>query len=331
MPPSPLEQLSVGALDWLAGNLDHFDPFSASASSATHGKAKAALELGLLCHRAARPDDTTPDPLGGATALVRKLWQDPEFPRLFDDSPAYASTYRLVHAALAPDGIDDTACREALARLDPDFLSPGGKSPYRRIEIRYYADKAGVRHGIEPYAELLPQSPLVAFPAAGATVAASKGTVAPLTVPQAYALTHTAFYLGDFGRTGPRVAGADLDHARDLTHRMLLHCVADDLWDLAAELVLTQFVLGEDPRRTSSGAAALECLARAQRPDGAIPGRSAALAGAPQVTAAPQVTDTPHVTDAPPVTSGEFFRKAYHTTLVTALMASIVSSPGRLS
>ncbi|MFD3994390.1 DUF6895 family protein [Streptomyces sp. NPDC058548] len=319
MPPSLLEQLSAGALDWLGGSLDHFDPFSATtgstppsaARSTTRGKAKAALELGLLCDRAARPDDTVPDPLSGATALVRKLWQDPDFPRLFDDSPAHASTYRLIYAALAPDGIDDTRCREELARLEPDFLSPGGKSPYRRIEIRYYADKAGVRHGIEPYAELLPQSPLVALHAGDPTVAAAtaQGTAEPLTVPQAYALTHTAFYLGDFGRTDPRIAGADLDHARDLTHGMLLHCVGHDLWDLAAELVLTQFVLGEDPLRTPSGAAAVECLARAQRPDGAIPGRSAEL------RAAPGVTDR------------EFFRKAYHTTLVTALMASIVSSP----
>ncbi|MEV7372260.1 hypothetical protein AB0O51_15415 [Streptomyces sp. NPDC090301] len=315
MPPSLLEQLSAGALDWLGANLDHFDPFSTAAGSETRstpqGRAKAALELGLLCHRAARPDDTAPDPLGGAAALVRKLWQDPDLPRLFDGSPAYASTYRLVYAALAPDGIDDTQCREALARLDPDFLSPGGKSPYLRIEIRYYADKAGVRHTIEPYAALLPRSPLLAHRADGPALAAgtARGAVPPLTVPQAYALTHTAFYLGDFGRAEPRIAGADLDHARDLTHRMLLHCVAHELWDLAAELVLTQFVLGEDPLRTPSGAAAVECLAHAQRADGAIPGRSAELRAGPRATA------------------GEFFRKAYHTTLVTALMASTVSSP----
>ncbi|WP_329275802.1 DUF6895 family protein [Streptomyces sp. NBC_00691] len=318
MPPSLLEQLSAGALDWLDGNLDHFDPFSAgttgepdrsTAPSPARGKAKAALELGLLCDRAARPDAAAPDPLSGASALVRKLWQDPDFPRLFDDSPAYASTYRLVYAALAPDGIDDTLCREALARLAPDFLSPGGKSPYLRIEIRYYADRAGVRHAIEPYAALVPRSPLVALRAAGPPTATARDRAEPLTVPQAYALTHTAFYLGDFGRTGPRISGSDLDHARDLTRRTLLHCVAHDLWDLAAELVLTQFVLGEDPLRTPSGAAALACLARAQRPDGAIPGRSAELRAAPRATGV------------------EFFRKAYHTTLVTALMASIVSSP----
>ncbi|MFF9064307.1 DUF6895 family protein [Streptomyces sp. NPDC014891] len=309
MLPSALEQLAAGTLDWLVGNLDHFDPFRATVPSTHHARAKAALELGLLCHRAGRPGDA-PDPLAPATALVRKLWQDPDFPRLFEDSPAYTSTYRLVYAALAPDGIDTTPCRQALAALDPGFLSPEGKSPYLRAEVRYYADKAGLRHGIEPYAELLPRSPLVAFRAAAPS--APGVPAAPLTVPQAYALTHTAFYLGDFGRVDPGLSGADLDHARSLTHAMLGHCVAEDLWDLAAELVLTQFVLGEDPLRTPSGAAAVECLAHAQRPDGALPGRSPARAAEPGAPA------------------GAFFRSAYHTTLVTALMASVVTSPRRL-
>ncbi|MFD3534646.1 DUF6895 family protein [Streptomyces sp. NPDC058664] len=317
MPPlAPLEQLSAGALDWLGGNLDHFDPFSARARPATHGRAKAALELALLCHRAAHPDGApdTPDALDGATALVRKLWQQPEFPRLFDEDPAYAPTYGLVFAALAPDGIDDTLCRDAVDRLDPGFLSAGGRSPYRRIEIRYYADKAGVRHAIEPYAELVPRSPLVAPRAAGPGDARPRDG-APLTTPEAYALTHTAFYLGDFGRRAPGPTGNapvhTAAHTTDLVDRMLWHCVAHDRWDLAAELVLTQYILGSDPLRTPSGAAAVECLVRAQRPDGAIPARSAALMASPSALAG----------------AGEFFRKAYHTTLVTALMALVVRSP----
>ncbi|MFJ4779984.1 DUF6895 family protein [Streptomyces sp. NPDC088762] len=304
---SPLERLSAGALGWLGGNLDHFDPFSASARSATHGQAKAALELALLCHCAARPADP-PEALDEAGALVRKLWQDPDFPPLFAGVPKYASTYGLVYAALAPDGIDDTQVRATLARLDPGFLAPRGKSPYQRIEIRHYADKADVRHTIEPYAELLPHSPLVAFRAAEPRDATS-GDGAPLTAPQAYAVTHTAFYLGDFGRTAPGLDGEALAHARDLVDRLLRHCVEHDRWDLAAELVLAQFILGSEPLDTSSGAAAVECLVRAQRPDGSVPGRSAALAAHPSAPGA------------------EFFRKAYHTTLVTALMALIVSSP----
>ncbi|WP_327712832.1 hypothetical protein OG912_35050 [Streptomyces sp. NBC_00464] len=298
---SPLDRLSDGALDWLGGSLDHFDPYSSSAPSATHTKAKAALELALLCHCAARLD-SAPGSLAGAADLVRALWQRPDFPDLFDVHPGHASSYWLIYTALAPAGIDGTPMR-----LSPGFLSPHGKSAYQRIEIRYYADKAGVRHGIEPYAGLVPLSPLVAHPAPEPE-AAEPGHTEPLAAPQAYALTHTAFYLSDFGRTDPGLTGDVTAHARDLVRRMLDHCVAHDRWDLAAELLLTEFILGTDPLRTPSGAAAAECLARAQLPDGSIPGRSAALRASGSDTAA------------------DFFSKAYHTTLVTALMALIVSS-----
>ncbi|MEW2371334.1 hypothetical protein AB0940_18510 [Streptomyces sp. NPDC006656] len=304
---SPLERLAAGALGWLGGHLDHFDPFSPSAPPTALARAKATLELALLCHCASRLPEP-PEALGGARALVSKLWQDPDLPRLFTEVPAHASTYALVYAALAPDAIDAALVRAARAELDPGFLAARGKSAYQRIEIRHYADKAGVAHAVEPYAELVPLSPLVAYRAAAPGDAASPDG-APLTEPQAYAVTHTAFYLGDFGRTAPGLDGEALEHARDLVGRLLRHCVGHDRWDLLAELVLTQYILGDEPLDTPAGAAAVECLVRAQRPDGALPGRSAALAAHASAPA------------------GELFSKAYHTTLVTALMALVVSSP----
>lgn len=319
---SSLDQLSAGTLDWLGASLDHFDPFAADAGTATHQQAKAVLELALLCHCSARAGGPHDERLDGAAALLRKLWQRPELPRLFDAHPPSAPTYGLVYAALAPDGIDDTLCRATLARLAPDFLSPAGKSPLKRMEIRFYADKAGADHTIEPYAELVGQSPLVTLTAAAPGSAETgdvvtgdmvtgdmvTGDAAPLTNSEGYSLTHAAFFLGDYGRTATGLDGDRLAHARELVRRMLDHCVGQDRWDLAAELVITQFILGLEPLRTPSGAAAVECLVRAQRSDGAIPGRSAALIASRSAPA------------------GEFFRKAYHTTLVTALMTLVLSS-----
>ncbi|MEV7654922.1 hypothetical protein AB0O39_12180 [Streptomyces anulatus] len=305
---SSLDQLSAGTLDWLGANLDHFDPYAADAGTATHQQAaKAVLELALLRHCSTWTGGPHHERLGGATALLRKLWQRPEFPRLFDAHPPSAPTYGLAFAGLAPDGIDDTVRRATVARLTPDFLSPAGKSPLKRMEIRFYAVKAGASHTIEPYAELVGQSPLVTLTAAAPGDTAN-GDTAPLTNSEGYSLTHAAFFLGDYGRTPTGLDGEALAHARELVRRMLDHCVGQDRWDLAAELVITQFILGLDPLRTPSGAAAVECLVRAQRSDGAIPGRSAALMASPSTPA------------------GEFFRKAYHTTLVTALMTLVLSS-----
>ncbi|MBB0228828.1 DUF6895 family protein, partial [Streptomyces calidiresistens] len=79
MNPSPLEELFAGTLGWLERNLDHFDPFSTAAPTATHPKAKAVLELGLLCHCAQRRGGLPSAP-SGAEALFGALWRHPALP-----------------------------------------------------------------------------------------------------------------------------------------------------------------------------------------------------------------------------------------------------------
>lgn len=279
---SSLDQLSAGTLDWLGANLDHFDPYAADAGTATHQQAaKAVLELALLRHCSTWTGEPHGERLGGATALLRKLWQRPEFPRLFDAHPSSAPTYGLAFAALAPDGIDDTVRRATLARLAPDFLSPAGKSPLKRMEIRFYADKAGASHTIEPYAELVGQSPLVTLTAATpedaaergpATGEAAEGDTAPLTDSEGYSLTHAAFFLGDYGRTPTGLDEDALAHARELVRRMLDHCVGQDRWDLAAELVISQFILGLEPLRTPRGPQPWSAWCGPSGPTGRYPG-----------------------------------------------------------
>ncbi|MFD0276447.1 DUF6895 family protein [Kitasatospora sp. NPDC127111] len=311
--PSDLHRLSAGTLAWLERNLDRFDPYAPgrghSEHEAPYARAKAALELALLRHCWARLGAGDDPRLGRVTALVRTLWPHPDFPRLVTADPRCAAYYGLVYAALAPDGIDDRPCRAVLARLAADDLSPRGRSPYQRLELRYYADKAGVRHTVEPYEELIARNVLVTLPAEAARRAVPAGE-APVTVPEAYAVTHSAFYLSDFGRTGPGLPADARADAAELVSRLLEHCARRDWWDLAAELLITQVCLGLEPLRTPCGTAALACLARAQQGDGAIPGRSA---GTRASAADP---------------AGAFFAKAYHTTLVTALMTLLVTSAG---
>ncbi|MEU6232626.1 hypothetical protein [Kitasatospora sp. NPDC047058] len=311
--PPDLRRLSAGALGWLDRNLDRFDPYARGPGRPAHGTAyadaKAALELALLRHCWARLDTGDDPRLDRVTALVRTLWQHPDFPRLVTAEPRCAAYYGLVYAALAPDGIDDRPCRAVLAGLAADDLSPRGRSPYQRLELRYYADKAGVPHTVEPYRDLVARNVLVTLPAEAAERAVPDGE-APVTVPEAYAVTHSAFYLTDFGRTGPGLSAGARADAAELVRRLLEHCVRRDWWDLAAELLITQVCLGLEPLRTPWGRAAVACLTRAQQGDGAIPGRSAGTG----------------VTAADP--AGAFFAKAYHTTLVTALMTLLVSPAG---
>lgn len=319
---SDLDRLSAGTLGWLGRHLDYFDPYAAGGRSSAHGKAKAALELALLRHCWARLGAGDDPRLGEATALVRGVWRHPDFTRLITAEPEYAAQYALVCAALAPEGAEDAPYRAALAGLTGDDLSPRGKSPYQRLETRYYADKAGVPHTIESYGELAERNVLVTLPAALARRARERpgdghgengGGAAPVGIPEAYAVTHSSFYLSDFGRTAPGLSDDALAGAAGLVRLLLEHCVRRHWWDLAAELVMAQVCLGIEPLRTPWGAAAVACLAGAQLPGGAIPGRSPATSA----------------TAADP--AGVFFAKAYHTTLVTALMSLLVLSPARAS
>ncbi|WP_114933944.1 DUF6895 family protein, partial [Streptomyces cavourensis] len=225
---SPLDQLSAGALDWLGRNLAYFAPYAPhSAGSPPHLRAKAVMELALLCHCAARLPDPSGDRLEEARALLRRLWQREDFPRLFDTHPGAAPSHPRAFAALAPAGTDDTVVRGVLARLAPADLAPSGKPPLKRLEIRYYADKAGVRHGIEPYTELATLSPLATLPITPRPAPGLPGT-GPLTNAEGYSLTHAAFYLGDYGRTALPLTGQQLARAGDLVDRMLNHCAGQE-------------------------------------------------------------------------------------------------------
>lgn len=322
---------AAGTLGWIGRHLDHFDPFAPAHGAArtpdpggAHRPAKAALELALLTHCWTRLDPGDDPRRTEATDRVRAVWQHPGFPRLLTAEPRGATQYRLACAALAPAGTEDAPFRAAVAGLTAADLAPVGRSPYQRLELRYYADKAGVAHGIESYPELARRNVLVALPAtalararrrdaldrrdAGAAQGAPRPDEPPVTVPEAYALTHSAFYLSDFARTGPGLPDGAVADAAALTGRLLDHCVRHDWWDLAAELVMTQVCLGLDPTGTPEGAAALACLARAQCPDGSVPGRSANTRAS---TADP---------------AAEYFAKAYHTTLVTALMTLLLGT-----
>ncbi|MGW4645785.1 DUF6895 family protein [Kitasatospora sp. NPDC004289] len=301
---SALRGLGDGALDWLERHLAWFDPFSPEARASAHGRsahgrAKAALELALLRHCWARTAAEGDRRLGRVTEHVRTLWRQPEVRGLVTAVPAHATYYGLVHAALDPDGPP--------AGTVLDRAAVDGLSPYARLELRYYADQARARHTIEPYAALAERIELVTLPAAVRERAVPDGEP-PVSVPDAYGITHSSYYLTDFGRTAAPLSAEQLADARDLVRTVLEHCVRRSWWDLAAELMMAQVCLGERPLDTSWGRAALDLLVRAQRPDGAIPGRSANTAAAPSAPA------------------DEFFAAAYHTTLVTALMVLLLSS-----
>jgi hypothetical protein len=291
-----LALLSAAAIEWTVSNLRFFNPYSETSASAEHRKVKAALELALISACWTRLD-AGGGRLDEATALIQMLWQLPDFQQLISSQPDHAGQYELIYAALAPAGIDAGLRDAALARLEASgHLLAAGKSAYTRLETRFYADKAGARHELPSYEELIEQNILVRLP-----------EKVPVTITEAYTITHSSFYVSDFGFRRPALAPQACERARHLVSEMLDYCAGQDMWDLTAELLITLACLGANPLDMPAGLAGLRCLRRAQLPDGAIPGRSAAQR--PEASAS----------------AAEFFHKSYHTTLAVILMSVIVS------
>ncbi|MFJ8659802.1 DUF6895 family protein [Streptomyces sp. NPDC093795] len=290
--------LSAGVRHWIGQHAGYLDSPAGRAELPVTPRVKALLQLALLRRHwgHAVPDDPA---LAGVADVVGRAWERPEFPQLLTLDRRYARQFELMYAALTPAGADTDAPRAVLARLTADgYLAPRRKSPYLHLEARYYADLAGVEHRFAPYRELYAAS----LPARAATLPSADLDVC--------VVTHTVFYLSDFGLRDPGLTEEARGQLLGVVERLTERCVGLGEWDLVGKLLLTQFCLGADPLSTPSGAAGFRMLAEVQTPGGAIPGRSVARR-------APA--------DATPV---DFFRKSYQATLVTALATLIATSGG---
>ncbi len=288
-----LGQVSAGAREWIGANAGYLDSPAAKSELPVTPRVKALLQLGLLHHywQRAWPDDGK---LAGVTAIVERVWRDPQFPRLMDD-PGCAP-YRLIYGALAPPAVTTGLHRDGLAQV-VGHLATRGRSPFARMETRYLADLAGVSHPIESYPDIFRRS-----------ILGDEGPGTPLAEMDVCEVTHTIFYLTHFGARDPGLAPGDLARAQGVACDLAQHAARHDEWEQVAKLLLAQFCLGGDPAGTAAGQAGIRLLARAQMPDGAIPGPALARRAADSAT---------------PV---QYFRKSYQSTLMTALMAVIISA-----
>ncbi|MEU2118433.1 hypothetical protein ABZ567_22975 [Streptomyces sp. NPDC016459] len=291
--------LSAGVRHWIGQHAGYLDSPAGRAELPVTPRVKALLQLALLRRHwgYAAPDDPV---LTEVTGVVERAWGRPDFPELLTLDRRYARQFELMYAALAPAGAGADAPGAVVARLSADgYLAPRRKSPYLHLEARYHADLAGAEHCFASYRELYETS----VPARAAAV-----PVADLDV---CVVTHTVFYLGDFGLRDPGLTEEERGELLGVVERLTERCVGLGEWDLVGKLLLAQFCLGADPLGTPSGAAGFRMLAEVQAPGGAIPGRSV-------VRRAPA--------DATPV---DFFRRSYQATLVTALATLIVTSGRR--
>jgi hypothetical protein len=288
-----VRSLAYGSRQWIRRHAGYLDSPAGRAELPLTPRVKALLQLALLCRLWAKTFPQDPA-LAETIAVVEHAYQSPGFPHVATLDPRYSRPLLLMYCALSPPGAPAETRRTVLDRLRADgFLAVRPESPYLHLETRFFADMAGVEHGLAPRPELYAASVL-----AQADASAVSGL-------DSCNITHTVLYLSEFGLRDPGLTEPQREHAARVLLPLTDHRVQCGDWDAIGKLLLAQRSLGLDPLHTASGRAGLRLLARIRRPDGAIPGKSAAEHATAQ--------DTPE----------RFFRLSYQTTLVT-LMSMLV-------
>lgn len=254
------ERVRDGCWDWLAANCASFTHFGGAA--ATRGaRLRAFGELaGIVAaclRRGVRTEPVVQLSARIGAALDGFDWES----QAIRDPQFIVPLVTMAHAAQAV-GRDARALRAAVDRR-LELGDPGAFQivPYRRLELCHLLARDGFANaGRASLAEL-----------AHDVLAGLDKPPSSFSAQDAYALTHTAFYLADDGArdAGEILAEAELGRLRWLVAICARMALVEDELDVLAELVVAaRFLACNEPWLTD---AAFARAARAQDGDGSLP------------------------------------------------------------
>jgi hypothetical protein len=271
---------------WLTGNLDRFTPFTGRRIDGYHFKAFTELALAHVVLL----DSGLHTPHGSTwKAFLLRHCDDPALAQMARKEPAIASAYLMPYLFLRSGGHRSRYYEETLAQL----RRSGGLRrmelvPYRALEREYVLWRAGVVRSTPRWRALW-----------RATSLGLCGSSLTIDDEAAYSVTHTLFYLTDFGRRRAPFTSSERSGAVTLTQALALHYWRCGHWDLLGECLLSLSYL--DAADDEIHEAALDAFLNAWRPDGTIPSRARRR---------------------PKQDADRQFRDCYHTTLVGLLLAA---------
>lgn len=292
-----LEARARAGLDWLTQNIDQFSPLGKFGSTPN---VKPFAELAILYERLRSLRN---DPLAQSLGLRRHLrrWrrfivghcEDRAFAELARRMPSYGYAILLPYIALRSTGYRSSFNEESIKlSWSRGFLFSVELVPHRVLDREHFLWKAGLRSSEPDWLKLYAETVLAVTPD-------------PLHIDKeaTYAITHTLFYLSDWGRRLPPFQEAEAARVTSILDCLIVHYWRLSHWDLLGELLANRVSMRARESRLEAGAAA--AFLKAWRPEGCIPGEGFEIEG---------------LGKAPPSEKESIiFRECYHSTLVGVL------------
>jgi hypothetical protein len=289
--------LLVGALDWIETHLAEFDPLTDGIKPDAL-RNKALAELAFTCDYLCRAWPSERMRAHRILLFVAGIWQRAEYQDLVVRNPESLQLYALTYGSLRNAGFDVAGAGPIIQGVvDAGYCLAVEVVPFRKMDLRHVLDHAGIRHALPAMADSLTQ-----------TMLARRPPLYYLTSADVYCLTHTIFYLTDFGFDPvDAIESSALAAYRDTVRQLLGLYVRLRDWDLTAELLICMHCLKSPECEVR--VAATQALTAAQLDDGSVPAPGFA----------------PDGKEACRVGASYAFEHNYHTTLVAALAAFLCS------
>ena len=233
---------------WITADLDSFglnvslakEPMESRAAIKAFGElslAYAVINERVSAIRDLELRGVIRDQLAIWKSFILKEMLKPEYLDLMHKIPSSIDYYLLPYLTIRREG---RYLEEFERALQSQFLSGLPSSfelvPYLQLDRAYFNWKSGLQV-IEP-------NWLALYRATG--MAKSRNLVG-MTSGDAYNITHTIFYITDFGKKAPPFSQAEKRRVLRLLHSLLVHFWRTGFWDVVGELLLNALSMRSDP------------------------------------------------------------------------------------
>lgn len=258
-----LNRMAKCSSNWINHNLYEFNPFR-NASEIDPLRSKAVAELAFMCMYYTRCKNINQDEcIRKCIIFLLDIVNKPLYREKLIRSPALLTLYGTVYVALRKCGFEDPDLREMFQSvLDQGYATKIERIDFRKMDLHYLLDCGDFEHDLQPIENLYNE-----------TILSKKPQILYLRDSDVYSITHTLFYLTDFGdRPIPLSLQDQVEDVRWLVAALLGLYLRENNWDLVSELLLCCLCLHWRPPIIYE--VAWEGLMHNQNADGSIPGPS---------------------------------------------------------